>query len=101
MADSPAVFAPVDPAEQPILERLITIRDGLVLIKQEKSTYVKSHDVIPFYDQAIEQVQILNQHRAGRRVAQNRGRQKAYAFWQVLLHITPLVKRPHRFILGF
>ncbi|KAM5452779.1 hypothetical protein MaudCBS49596_003085 [Microsporum audouinii] len=72
MADSPAVFAPVDPEEEPILERLIAIRDGLVLIKQDKSTYVKSHDVIPFYDQAIEQVQLLNELRSGRRVAQNR-----------------------------
>ncbi|KAM5451648.1 hypothetical protein McanCB49686_005711 [Microsporum canis] len=85
MADSPAVFAPVDPEEEPILERLIAIRDGLVLIKQDKSTYVKSHDVIPFYDQAIEQVQLLNELRSGRRVAQNRGNALKHITWLMAL----------------
>lgn len=75
MADSPAVFAPVGPREQPILERLVIIRDALVLLKQDKSTYIKSQQVMPYYDQVIEQVQYLNEVRAGPagKVAHNRG----------------------------
>ncbi|KAK2749653.1 hypothetical protein FQN57_005875 [Myotisia sp. PD_48] len=66
MADTPAVLTPVDPSEQPILDRLSAIRDALVLIKQDKSTYVKSQEVLPFYDQVIEQVQLLLSIRGGR-----------------------------------
>lgn len=73
MADSPAISTPVDPQEQPVLERLVTIRDALVLLKQDKSTYIKSHEVLPFYDQVIEQVQVLNDIRGDLKVAHNRG----------------------------
>lgn len=60
MADSPAVQAPLDPKEQPILDRVLQIRDKLSLLKQDKSTYIKSYDVLSLYDQVIEQVQLLN-----------------------------------------
>lgn len=73
MTDSPAVWPPLDPQEQPILDYLLRIRDSLLLIKQDKSTYIKSQDVLPFYDQAVEQVQLLNQVRGDRQVEQNRG----------------------------
>lgn len=65
MADSPAAFLPLDPQEQPILDRLLSIRDALLLLKQDKSTYIKSQEVLSFYDQVIEQVQLLNNIRAG------------------------------------
>ncbi|MDI1487258.1 MAG: hypothetical protein OHK93_006527 [Ramalina farinacea] len=60
MADSPAVQAPLDPKEEPILTRLLQLRDELSLLKQDKSTYVKSQDVIHIYDHIIEQVHLLN-----------------------------------------
>ncbi len=60
MSDSPFAAAPLDPREKPILESILTIRDKLLLLKQDKSTYVKSQDVLPLYEQVIEQVGKLN-----------------------------------------
>lgn len=75
MTDSPAVQAPLDPKEQPILDRVLHLRDELSLLKQDKSTYIKSHDVIALYDQVIEQVHSLNVIREdhGKPLEQNRG----------------------------
>lgn len=75
MTDSPAVQAPLDPKEQPILDRLLHLRDELSLLKQDKSTYIKSHDVIAIYDQVIVQVHSLNVIREhyGKPLEQNRG----------------------------
>ena len=75
MSDSPAVQAPLDPMEQPILDRILQIRDKLSLLKQDKSTYIKSHDVLSLYEQVIEQVQLLNVIREehGKPLEQNRG----------------------------
>ena len=75
MTDSPAFQAPLDPKEQPILDRLLHLRDELSLLKQDKSTYIKSHDVIIVYDQVIEQVHSLNTIREdhGKPLEQNRG----------------------------
>ncbi|KAH0543810.1 hypothetical protein FGG08_001849 [Glutinoglossum americanum] len=72
MADSPAFQAPLDPNERPILDHLLAIRDKLCLLKQDKSTYVKSHDVISLHDQVIEQVHKLNTIRNDKRLEQNR-----------------------------
>lgn len=58
--DSPAVPVPLDPQEQPILDRLLRIRDKLLLLKQDKSSYIKSRDVLPLYDEVIAQVEALN-----------------------------------------
>jgi len=60
MADSPAVRGPLDPKEQPILDALLAIRTKLELLKQDRSTYVKSEDVVELYKQVIEQVVALN-----------------------------------------
>lgn len=65
--DSPAVNLPLEPREQPILDQLLLIRDALLLLKQDKSTYIKSQDVLPYYDRVIEQVQQLNNIRSGRK----------------------------------
>ena len=73
MTDSPAVRIPLDPKEQPILDKLLAIRTNLELLKQDRSTYVKSQDIIELYDQVIEQVGDLNQIRTTKRLEQNRG----------------------------
>lgn len=58
--DSPAVPVPLDPQEQPILDSLLRIRDKLLLLKQDKSSYIKSRDVLPLYEDVITQVEALN-----------------------------------------
>lgn len=75
MTDSPAVHAPLDPKEAPILDRVLFLRDKLSLLKQDKSTYIKSHDVLALYDNVIEQVHLLNTIRQehGKPLEQNRG----------------------------
>jgi hypothetical protein len=73
MTDSPAVRIPLDPKEQPILDKLLAIRTNLELLKQDRSTYVKSQDIIELYDQVIEQVGDLNHIRTTKRLEQNRG----------------------------
>ncbi|KAI9843891.1 MAG: hypothetical protein M1837_006044 [Sclerophora amabilis] len=72
MSDSPAVQAPLDPQEQPILESLLAIRDKLLLLKQDKSTYIKSQDVISLYDQVVGQVHKLSEVRIDKIDKQNR-----------------------------
>lgn len=72
MSDSPITTAPVGPQEKPILEKLLLTRDKLLLLKQDKSTYVKSSDVLPLYEAVIEQVSILNQVRGPENLIQNR-----------------------------
>jgi hypothetical protein len=62
--DTPAVPAPRDSRELAILARLSVIRDQLLLLKQDRTTYIRSQDVIPLYDQTIEQVKELNDARA-------------------------------------
>ncbi|KAF7631747.1 hypothetical protein F9C07_2277024 [Aspergillus flavus] len=72
--DSPAVPAPLDPQEQPILDRLLRTRDALLLIKQDKSSYLKSRDVLPLYEEVVSEVEKLNAVRKGkdRRLPHNR-----------------------------
>lgn len=74
MTDSPAIRAPLDPQEQPILDSVLAIRDKLSLLKQDRSTYVRSQDVITLYNQVIQQVEKLNGIRVQKRSEQNRGR---------------------------
>lgn len=72
MADTPTIPMPLDPMEQPILESLMRVRDELTLLKQDRSTYVKSSDVLAFYDRVVEQVKILNEIRADKPQEDNR-----------------------------
>ena len=72
MTDSPAYRLPLDAKEQPILDKLLNIRDHLSILKQDRSTYVKSQDVIKYYDALIEQVESLNKIRETKRSEQNR-----------------------------
>jgi len=62
----------LDPKEQPILDRILNIRDHLSILKQDRSTYVKSHDVVKYYAQLMEQVEQLNHIRETKRDEQNR-----------------------------
>lgn len=73
MTDTPTAHLPIDSREQPVLDQLLAIRASLTLLKQDRSTYVKSSDVIPLYDKLIEQVQILNELRSGHPREENRG----------------------------
>ncbi|CAG8043565.1 unnamed protein product [Penicillium salamii] len=72
--ESPAIPVPLDPREQPILERLLRTRDALLLIKQDKSSYIKSRDVLPHYEEVIAEVEKLNSARKeqDRRLVHNR-----------------------------
>ncbi|EAW08050.1 uncharacterized protein ACLA_027750 [Aspergillus clavatus NRRL 1] len=72
--DSPAIQLPFDPQEQPILERLLRTRDALLLLKQDKSSYIKSRDVLPLYEEVISEVEKLNAVRKeqDRRLTHNR-----------------------------
>ncbi|CAG7935470.1 unnamed protein product [Penicillium nalgiovense] len=72
--ESPAIPVPLDPREQPILENLLRTRDALLLIKRDKSSYVKSRDVLPLYEEVIAEVEKLNSVRKeqDRRLVHNR-----------------------------
>lgn len=61
--DTPGIPAP--PAgEQAILDNFVLIRDQLLLLKQDRTTYIRSQDVIPLYEKTIAQVSELNAVRA-------------------------------------
>jgi len=72
MSESPFTTAPLDPREKPILDALLVIRDKLLLLKEDKSTHVKSADVLTLYEAVVEQVHALNDIRAGKHLEQNR-----------------------------
>ncbi|KAH7125379.1 hypothetical protein B0J11DRAFT_614766 [Dendryphion nanum] len=72
MTDSPAPRIPLDPKEQPILDKLLAVRTKLEFLKQDRSTYVKSQDILELYEEVIEQVVILNDIRTTKRLEQNR-----------------------------
>ncbi|KAI9798317.1 MAG: hypothetical protein M1833_004889 [Piccolia ochrophora] len=72
MTDSPAVQAPLDPKEQPILDSILAIRDNLCLLRQDKTRYIKSGDILSLYHQLIESVDALNDIRSEKRDEQNR-----------------------------
>ena len=73
MPECPLINAPLQPEEEPILEKLSSIRVRLEILKRDRSTYVKSCDVVPLYDELIEQVEQLNQVRKDMPKRQNRG----------------------------
>lgn len=58
--DTPAVPLPRDPRERAILDRLVGIRDQLLLLKQDRTNYIRTQDVIPLFEQTMEQVKELN-----------------------------------------
>ncbi|KAI9754711.1 MAG: hypothetical protein M1815_005471 [Lichina confinis] len=76
MAHSPIIRGtpdPLDPQEEPILENLLNLRDKLLNLRENSSlSYIRSQDVIPLYDQVVEQVNLLNEIRTEKRQEQNR-----------------------------
>ena len=71
--DTPKIPAPKDEGERQVLEHLIEIRDRLQLRKLDRTTYVRSQDVMVLYDETIEQVKHLNEIREGKTIEENRG----------------------------
>lgn len=62
--DTPAIPLPRDPRERAILDRLSMIRDQLLLLKQDRTNYIRTQDVMPLFDQTMEQVKELSIVRA-------------------------------------
>lgn len=61
--ETPLVPAPSDAREQEVLERLTAIRDQLLLLKQDRTKYIRSQDVMTLYEQVIEEVRRVNEIR--------------------------------------
>jgi hypothetical protein len=61
--DTPAVPLPQDAREQAVLDGLVIVRDRLLLLKQDRTTYIRSQDIIPLYDETIAWVKELNEIR--------------------------------------
>ncbi|EFQ32330.1 uncharacterized protein GLRG_07474 [Colletotrichum graminicola M1.001] len=70
--DTPTCPPPRDDREKEILDKLVAIRDSLQLLKQDRTTYIRSQDVLPLYDDTIEQVRQLNEFRSSDRREENR-----------------------------
>ncbi|EMR67832.1 hypothetical protein UCREL1_5157 [Eutypa lata UCREL1] len=90
--DTPAIPAPRDEGEKQVLESLMQTRDQLQLRKLDRSTYVRTQDVMVLYEQTIEQVKRLNEIRQGRATEENRGRNNeapaAYALTSTIRRLT-------------
>ncbi len=70
--ETPAFPAPRDAHEREILANLESIRDRLLLLKQDRTRYIRSQDVLLLYDQTIEQVRLLRLAREGHTDGENR-----------------------------
>ncbi|KAK3307897.1 uncharacterized protein B0T15DRAFT_522932 [Chaetomium strumarium] len=70
--DTPAVPMPKDEQERQILDRLTVIRDKLLLLKRDRTQYIRSQDVMVLYDQLVDQVKQLNEIRKGEHRGENR-----------------------------
>ena len=71
--ETPAMPMPQDEREQAILDRLSAIRDRLLLLKRDRTKYIRTQDVIVHYDEVVEQVRELNEIRKGQKVTETRG----------------------------
>lgn len=70
--DTPAIPAPRDAHEREILANLESIRDRLLLLKQDRTKYIRSQDVLQLHNETIKQVRRLREVRAGRNDGENR-----------------------------
>ncbi|KAK3365695.1 hypothetical protein B0T24DRAFT_396307 [Lasiosphaeria ovina] len=61
--ETPAIPMPKDERERHILDKLSLIRDQLLLLKRDRTNYIRSQDVMVLYEQVVEQVKELNQIR--------------------------------------
>ncbi len=78
MTNTPKLLPPLDSREQPILDSLTKIREDLTQLKQDRSTYIKSSDVVDLYDKVVEQVRQLNAIRANKPQEHNQGQHKHF-----------------------
>lgn len=62
--ETPAVPAPQDAQEREILERLVTIRDALLLLKQDRTKYIRSQDVMGLYENIVDEVRKVTEARS-------------------------------------
>lgn len=62
--ETPNFPPPRDATEQEILDKLVSIRDRLQLLKKDRRTYMQRQDVIPLYQDTVEQVRRLNETRS-------------------------------------
>jgi hypothetical protein len=72
MTDSPFTRFPLDPKEQPILDRLLGLRDQLSVLKSDRTSYIRTQDVLDLYTKLIGEVEKLNELRTDKRTEQNR-----------------------------
>ncbi|THV92084.1 hypothetical protein D6D23_00378 [Aureobasidium pullulans] len=72
MTDSPFTRSPLDPKEQPILDRLLGLRDQLSVLKSDRTSYIRTQDVLDLYTTLIGEVEKLNDLRTDKRNEQNR-----------------------------
>ncbi|KAL2021799.1 hypothetical protein VTK56DRAFT_6573 [Thermocarpiscus australiensis] len=70
--ETPAVPMPKDERERRILDKLTAIRDKLLLLKMDRTNYIRSRDVMAMYDQLVQQVKELNEIRKGEHKGENR-----------------------------
>lgn len=73
LMETPKFPPPQDEGEKQILAKLVEIQDKLLLRKLDRTTYVRSQDVISLYDETTHQVKLLNETRRGKSVEENRG----------------------------
>ncbi|KAK0672467.1 hypothetical protein QBC41DRAFT_313891 [Cercophora samala] len=70
--ETPAIPMPNDAREQEILDKLTAIRDQLLLLKMDRTKYIRSQDVMVHYQELVEQVKLLNEVRKGAHPGENR-----------------------------
>ena len=72
--DTPKYPPPKTDGEKKVLQNLELLRDQLLLLKRDRSTYIRSQDVMVLYDRAIEQARKLNELRRGTKTEETRGK---------------------------
>lgn len=72
--DTPALPPPQDAREQEILDKLTAIRDQLLLLKQDRTKYIRTQDVMLLYDQTLTQVRLLKESQRGHDHVETRGK---------------------------
>ncbi|KAJ4302402.1 hypothetical protein N0V88_002546 [Collariella sp. IMI 366227] len=70
--ETPAVPMPKDARERQILDKLTVVRDQLLLLKRDRTKYIRTEDVMTLYEQVVEQVRQLNEIRQGEHKGENR-----------------------------
>ncbi|KAK4224740.1 hypothetical protein QBC38DRAFT_289537 [Podospora fimiseda] len=63
--ETPAIPMPKDGREQQVLDKLTSIRDQLLLLKRDRTKYIRSQDVMGHYEQLVDLVKELNEIRKG------------------------------------